>query len=91
MQKMIKKQSFLKRIVMLKVYNSLDKPTAKANKKFQKYLGKKLEVFVRKELPEFESPTYVNSNNYVRTGQQIVLYPNANILNFFLKIKATFG
>ena len=36
----------------------------------KKYLGKKLEVFIRKVLPEFESPEYVNSNNYVRTGNQ---------------------
>ncbi len=84
----IKKQPFLKRIVMLKVYNGLDKPTAKANKKFQKYLGKKLEVFIRKEYPEFESPAYVNSNNYVRTGKQIVLYPNEEYFQLFPQDKS---
>lgn len=84
----IKKQPFLKRIVMLKVYNDLDKPTAKANKKFQKYLGKKLEVFIRKEFPEFESPEYVNSNNYVRTGKQIVLYPNEKYFELFPQNKS---
>ena len=84
----IRKQPFLKRIVLSKVYNSLDKPTAKANKKFQKYLGKKLEVFVRKVLPEFESPEYVNSNNYVRTGKQIVLYPNEEYFELFPQVKS---
>jgi len=84
----IKKQSFLQRLVMLKVYNSLDKPTKRANKKFQKYLGEKLEVFVRKELPEFESPTYAYTNNYVRTGQQIVLYPNALYYSLFPQDKS---
>lgn len=84
----IRKQPFLKRIVMSKVYNSLDKPTAKANKKFQKYLGKKLEVFIRKVLPEFESPEYINTNNYVRTGKQIVLYPNEEYFKLFPQVKS---
>lgn len=79
----IKKQPFLKRIVMLKVYNGLERPTAKANRKFQKYLGEKLEVFIRKELPDFASPDYVNTNNYVRTGKQIVLYPNEDYFELF--------
>ncbi len=82
-REIIKKQAFLKRIVMAKVYNSLQKPTDKANKKFQKYLGKNLEVYIRKVLPEFESPQYVNSNNYVRTGNQIVLYPNEEYYGLF--------
>lgn len=85
----IRKQPFLKRIVMTKVYNSLDKPTQKANRKFQKYLGKNLEVYIRKVLPEFESPEYVNSNNYVRTGRQIVLYPNAEYLELFPQDKSS--
>jgi hypothetical protein len=84
----IKKQPFLNRIIMTKVYNSLDKPTKKANKKFQKYLGKKLEVFIRKVLPEFESPEYVNSNNYVRTGNQIVLYPTEEYFKLFPQDKS---
>jgi hypothetical protein len=84
----IREEPFLRRIVMTNVYNSLDKPAAKANRKFQKYLGKKLEVFVRKVLPEFESPEYVNSNNYVRTGKQIVLYPNAEYYELFPQDKS---
>jgi hypothetical protein len=79
----IRKQPFFKRIVMAKVYNSLENPTDRANKKFKKYLGTKLEVFIRQVLPEFESPEYVNSNNYVRTGNQIVLYPNEEYYKLF--------
>jgi hypothetical protein len=79
----IRKQPFWKRMVMAKVYNSLDRPTEKASRKFQKYLGKKLEVFVRKVLPEFEAPPYVDSNNYVRTGEQIVLYPGEDYFHLF--------
>ncbi len=72
----IKKQALSRRIVMNHVYNGLVKPTKKANKRFQKYLGEVLEKYVRNVFPEFEAPEYINSNNYVRTGQQIVLYPN---------------
>jgi hypothetical protein len=79
----IQKAPFMQRIALRQVYNSLSKPTEKANRKFQKYLGKKLESFVRKVLPEFESPAYVNSSNYVRTGQQVVLYPNDKYYEFF--------
>jgi hypothetical protein len=82
-REVIRKQPFLKRVVMTKVYNSLDKPSDKAEKKFQKYLGKDLEGYIRRVLPEFESPQYANSNNYVRTGQQIVLYPNEEYFTLF--------
>lgn len=79
----IKKQPFLKRIALNHVYKSLTKPTEKANRKFQTYLGKKLEKYVRTALPDIESPNYFNSNNYVRTGQQIVLYPNKDYFTIF--------
>lgn len=79
----IKKQPLLKRIVLNKVYNSLVNPTKKANRKFQKHLGENLEIFVKKVFPDFESPGYVNTNNYVRTGQQIVLYPDLEYYNSF--------
>lgn len=79
----IKKLPFFKRMVFLNVYNKLEKPSNKANKKFQKYLGPKLEVFVKSVLPEFESPQYVNSNNYVRTAEQLVLYPNEEYYQLF--------
>jgi hypothetical protein len=84
----IRKEPFFRRIVMTNVYNSLDKPTEKASRKFQKYLGKKLEKIVRNVLPEFESPAYANTNNYVRTGQQIVLYPNAEYYRLFPQDKS---
>jgi hypothetical protein len=73
-KKLIGKQSFFKRIVMNYVYNSLDKPTKKANSRYQKLLGKNLESVIRKSLPEYESPNYFNSNNYSRVGESIVLY-----------------
>jgi hypothetical protein len=82
-KEVMKKQPLLKRVVMKKVYNKLDKPTKKASNKFQHYLGQKMEVFIREVLPEYEAPDYVNSNNYVRTGNQVVLYPSDEYYEIF--------
>jgi hypothetical protein len=79
----IKKAPFFKRIAMNYFYNSLDKPTKKANKRYQKQLGTTLGVFIKKSLPEYETPTFFNSNNYVRTGDNIVLFADSNYYNLF--------
>jgi thiol-disulfide isomerase/thioredoxin len=82
-KKAIKKAPLFKRIAMNYFYNSLDKPTKKANKRYQKQLGKTLGMFIKKNLPEYETPTFFNSNNYVRTGDNIVLYADSNYYNLF--------
>lgn len=79
----IKSQPLFRRMIMNHVYNSLVKPTKNANEAFQKYLGNILEKYVQNVFPEFESPNYYNSNNYVRTGQQIVLYPKDDYYQAF--------
>jgi hypothetical protein len=79
----IKKASLLKRLAMNHFYNSLDKPTKKANRRFQKQLGKTLGRFIKKSLPEFETPEYYNSNNYTRAGQSIVLYADTEYNKLF--------
>jgi hypothetical protein len=61
----------------------LDKPTKKANKQFQKQLGKTLGSFIKKSLPEFETPAYYNSSNYTRAGQSIVLYADSEYYKLF--------
>lgn len=72
----IKKLKFPKNIILKGVYNKLDKPTKKAQKKYEKYLGTMTSKFIMKRLPDFTPPEYVNSNNYVRTGTTVVLYPD---------------
>lgn len=69
----LKNQKFPKNIVLKHVYNKLDKPTRKAQKNYEKYLGVKAAEFVQKSLPDFEPPAYYPSNHYVRTGRIIVL------------------
>lgn len=72
----IKKQKFPERMVMKKIFNQLDKPTRKAQKSFEKYLGEKATKLIQKSLPEFQKPEFVSSNNYVRTGISIILQPD---------------
>lgn len=77
----IKKQKFPKNLIFKKVYNSMDKPTKKAEKKFQKYLGFYAGKEVTKTLPSYRSPKFLDSNHYTRAGNFIVLYPD---LDYYL-------
>lgn len=59
------------------VYNKLDKPTRKAQRNYTRFLGTSAGNFVRRELPELETPAYVESNLYVRTGSIVTLLPDS--------------
>jgi len=82
-KKEIKKASFFKRIAMNYFYNSLDKPTKKANKQYQRQLGGTLSKYIKKSLPEYVTPTFFNSNNYARTGDNVILYADSAYYNLF--------
>ena len=71
----LKKLPFTKRIAARYVYNNLRKPTEKAQRRFQRMLGKRVSDQVRKFLPEFVAPEFFPSSNYVRTGTPVILYP----------------
>ena len=71
----IKKQKFPKNLVLKTVYNKLDKPTKKAQRNYEKYLGEKTSKFIMKNLDGYSPPDkYFSSNNYVRAGTTIILY-----------------
>jgi len=74
---MIKKMKFPKKMVMKHVYRKLSKPTLKAQRNYEKYLGKMTYKTIRRYLPDFKAPEYYHSNHYVRTGNMIVLTPDA--------------
>ncbi|MBD2756853.1 lipase family protein [Spirosoma validum] len=84
---MIKKQKkLINRIALKYAYNSLSKPSLKAQKAYQKYLGNLASKTVGKNLTGYVPPEYYNSSDYVRTGNTIVLlgdsayfqkYPNS--------------
>lgn len=74
----IRKQKFPNKLVLKYVYNRLSKPSIRAQRNYQKYLGKHTSKMVGKKLNGFQSPAYYNSNHYVRTGATIVLQPDAD-------------
>lgn len=78
---LIKKQKFLRRIVFKHVYNDLSKPSLKAQKNYQKYLGKLAANTVKKNLNGYVPPEFYNSSNYVRTGTTIVLLADSAYYN----------
>ncbi|OJU76966.1 MAG: lipase [Bacteroidetes bacterium 47-18] len=71
---MIKKQKFPVNIALKRAYRQLSRPSLKAQRNYEKYLGKMVSKSVRKQLPQFNTPDYYKSNYYVRTGTIIVLY-----------------
>ncbi len=74
-QSEIKKLKFPENLVLKHIYNQLNKPTQKAQKNYEKYLGEKTSKIIMKNLKGFRPPPqYFNSNNYVRTGTTVVLY-----------------
>lgn len=81
----IKKQTFFKRMFLKMVYGKLTSPSVKTLNAYQKLLGKEMAKRVQKILPEFVPPPFYNSNNYVRTGTTIVLYPNPKDENYYKK------
>jgi len=80
----IKKLKFPKNIILKGIYNKLDKPTKKAQKNYEKYLGEKTSKYIAKSLNGFIPPeNYFHSNSYVRTGATIVLIPDQEYLKIF--------
>ncbi|GAB3538985.1 lipase family protein [Spirosoma fluminis] len=77
---LIKNQKLPQRIILRHVYNSLSKPALKAQKNYQKYLGRVASNTVKKNLTGYLPPEYYNSNDYVRTGNTIVLLADTDYL-----------
>lgn len=71
--KLIKKQKFPMNLVGKYAFNRLKKPPLKAQRKYEKYLGRMVAKPVAKHLPGFVAPEYYPSNDFVRTGNIIVL------------------
>ncbi len=80
---MIKKQKFLKRLALKQVYNKLSRPTLRAQKNYEKYLGKMTSKMVQEQVEGYIPPLYYNSNHYVRTGRTIVLLPDEDYYKYY--------
>jgi len=69
----IGKMGFPKNIIFKYFYGRLSRPTIRAQKRFERYMGHLMAKQVKKHLPGFNPPEYVHSADYVRTGNTIVL------------------
>lgn len=79
----IKKQKLLARVALRHAYRQMKKPSQKAQRNYQKYLGNYASKSIKKVLPDFEPPAYFKSNNYVRIGPTIALIPDAEYYKLF--------
>jgi predicted lipase len=75
-KQVLKRQKFALRIAGNHVYNRLDKPTRRSQRRFEKYLGHTVYKQVKKTLPQLVEPDYAPSNNYMRAGTPVILVPN---------------
>jgi len=79
----VKKQKFFTRIALRHAYRRLKKPSEKAQRNYEKYLGGFVSGIVKKTLPEFVPPTYVHTADYVRIGPTITLLGNDDYFKLF--------
>jgi hypothetical protein len=79
----IKKQKFGLKIALKVVYRNLVKPTSRAQRKNQKYLGDKTTKMVKKSLPELKLPPFANTSNYHRAGNFVTLKGDKNYYELF--------
>ncbi len=80
---LIKKQKWPVRWVARYAFNRLDKPSKKLQHRYEKYLGRMVGKRVLQQIKEFQPPAYYASSDYVRAGNTIVLYADADYYNHY--------
>ncbi len=73
----VKGQKYVVRLALKHVYKRLTKTPRKAQRTYNRYLGKMAYKQVKKFMPGLEKPIYSKSSNYMRAGTPIVLQPDA--------------
>ncbi len=79
----MRKQNFIVRYYITHIYNQLNRSTKKAQRKYEKYLGRKLYTQIAKYLVDLDQPEYAHSFNYATAGTTIVLQPDAEYHKIF--------
>lgn len=74
-KKQTRKQALLARLVINHLYGRLDGSTRRASRRMQRVLGKLAYKRVRKVMPGYVMPEFVNSHNYMPAGTPVVLAP----------------
>jgi lipase (class 3) len=69
----IKKQKLPKNIFVRYAYNRMYKPARRAQKNYQKYLGRMVSKSIKQHIKGFEPPAYYPSISYMRAGTTIIL------------------
>lgn len=69
----MKKQGFVKGLALRWVYGRMDGITKRAVRRYCRNLGNRVGGMLKKSLPGFKQPVYVNNMNYTRAGNYIVL------------------
>ncbi len=82
-KKAIRKQKFPMNAAVMYIYNRLVKTPLKAQRQYQKYLGRLTGKIVKRNLKDFQFPTLFPSTNYVRTGNTIVLFADDEYKKLF--------
>lgn len=85
-KKMIRQQKMGTRIKYNFLYSQLDKPTSRSERRLEKYLGKSIGKMVEAQVKNFNQPEYFKSACYMRTGNTIILKPDAHYFNLFPSI-----
>ncbi len=75
-KKAIRKLPFFPQLVVMSMYKKMDRPSRKTQRRFEKYLGRKIGKLLTKSLKGFEPPQLVQSVAFTRCGNFIVLYPD---------------
>lgn len=58
--------------------NDMDRATRKANRKYEKYLTRRIGKFIRQRLKQYHAAPVENSNFYVSAGTPVILMPDAS-------------
>lgn len=74
-KKRTRKQALLARLVINHLYGRLDGSTRRASRRMQRVLGKLAYKRVRKVVPGYAMPGFVNSHNYTPAGTPVILAP----------------
>ncbi|MVT09186.1 lipase family protein [Chitinophaga tropicalis] len=76
-KKGLRKQKLIARLAIGYVYGRMDRSSKRASRRMQRLLGKMLASQVRKSMPGYRPPGFVQSHNYTPAGAPIVLYADS--------------
>jgi hypothetical protein len=79
----MRKQNFIVRYYITHIYNQLNRATRKAQRKYEKYLGRKMYTQIAKYLVDLDQPEYTHSVNFAPAGTTIVLQPDSGYHRIF--------